>query len=542
MMEYEKSLLCTLNMELFHEQEMNNMSILCKKWRKYHKSAPGIFNLLIKMLVFSSACYFLSFITADTDLWGHIKFGEHLWLSKAFARVDIYSYTAYGREWFNHEWLSELLMYAVFTIFGSPGLLVGKLTAGLIIIVLLSTISFHRTHNPLVYGFVFVIAIFIMSPGFMTRPQILSFLFTALYLFIFHLYFERQKNLLWLMPLVMILWVNSHGGFLIGAGILPVVLGSEIITGSFKKRKKGDFRLLIFWCVMTEISVLANPYGYRLLVFLYQSLSLPRNIGEWEAVGILDFSYLRFKLFAILVLVTLFLQREKNRYWEIGIIIIVLVFAFRHQRHTPIFAIAATPYLAEKLSILAKRINLFSRIKSSWVYVILNTVVVLLIGFQLYHASSRYIRTGFNIIVDPKMYPVYAVHFLKQNKIKGNILLPFEWGEYAIWKLHPDCKVSIDGRFRTAYPEEVLDDHIRAAADGRGWKKVMDKYPSDIILARRDPFFQQMISGQEKWIYVYSDSISMIFVKKGDAQREVLTKLEKKKLIYPTTKLSIYFP
>ncbi len=509
---------------------------------RYQKKNQKTFFILSEILIYSSLCYFFSFVTADTDLWGHIKFGEHLWLSKAFARTDIYSYTAYGREWINHEWLSELLMYFVYENFGSPGLLIGKLLVGFAIIFLLSQISFHRTPHPLVYSLVFILAVFVMSPGFMTRPQILTFFFTALFLYILHLYFEKQKNLLWLLPIIMILWVNSHGGFLIGAGILPVVLGSEIITGSFKKRKKGDLRTLIFWCVMTEISVLANPYGYRLMVFLYQSLSLPRNIGEWEAVGILDFSYLRFKLFAILVLVTLFLQREKNRYWEIGIIIIVLVFAFRHQRHTPIFAITAAPYLAEKLSILAKRMNLFSRIKSLWVYVILNTVVVLLIGFQLFHAANRHIRTEFNIIVDPKMYPVYAVHFLKQNKIKGNILLPFEWGEYAIWKLHPDCKVSIDGRFRTAYPEEVLDDHIRAAADGRRWKKVIDKYPSDIILARRDPFFQQMITEQKKWIYVYSDSISMIFVKKGDAQREVLTKLNKKKLIYPTTKLSIYFP
>ena len=69
------------------------------------------FNLLIRILVYSSAFYFFSFVTADTDLWGHIKFGKDMWDAMAFQRVDIYSYTAFGSEWINHEWLSELIMY-----------------------------------------------------------------------------------------------------------------------------------------------------------------------------------------------------------------------------------------------------------------------------------------------------------------------------------------------------------------------------------------------------------------------------------------------
>ena len=84
-------------------------------------------NFLLRALVYSSGFYFFSLITADTDLWGHIKFGEDLCASKTLHRFDIYSYTAYGNVWINHEWLSELLMYLAYNMFGTPGLLFGKL-------------------------------------------------------------------------------------------------------------------------------------------------------------------------------------------------------------------------------------------------------------------------------------------------------------------------------------------------------------------------------------------------------------------------------
>ena len=73
-------------------------------------------HILLRIFVYSSAIYFFSFITADTDLWGHIQFGKDIWTSKGLNRFDIYSYTAYGREWINHEWISELVMYFVFHI------------------------------------------------------------------------------------------------------------------------------------------------------------------------------------------------------------------------------------------------------------------------------------------------------------------------------------------------------------------------------------------------------------------------------------------
>jgi hypothetical protein len=341
----------------------------------------------------------------------------------------------------------------------------------------------------------------------------------------------------------MILWVNCHGGFLIGVGMLPVVLFCEVIfRKSQDKRRMAGLSMVFGWFALTEMSALLNPYGYHLFVFMYKTLTVPRNIWEWQAVNLLDLSYLRFKLLTLLVACSFFFFKRKKRFWEIGIILLALLYAFKHQRHTPVFAIVVAPYLAEYLSSIFQRMKLLEKLKSIWSFLILSAFLSLLVGYQLSSTISKYVKTRGNIIVDPSIYPVYAVHFLKQNKISGNILLPFEWGEYAIWKLYPACRVSIDGRFRTVFTQEIIDDHFGISSDENRWKKLLDKYPTNIILAKRNSFFEQLILDQKEWTYLYSDRISMIFVKSDSLQSTASGKFFQNKLTYPDKSLSLYFP
>ena len=521
-----------------------NGAITTSKHEKGLHALEKTFNLLIKILVYSSAFYFFSFVTADTDLWGHIKFGQDMWAAMAFQRVDIYSYTAFGSEWINHEWLSELIMYFVYHVFGSPGLLIGKLLVGFSIVYFLSKISFHRTCEPIVYGIVFVLSVFVMCPGFMIRPQILTFLFTSYFLYSFHAYLERGKNLLWSLPIIMVIWVNCHGGFLIGAGMFPVAIGCEYIACRMRNRDTAHLRRMVLWLVLTEGAVLINPYGYHLLGFLYETLRIPRGITEWNSVTVLNLSNLRFKLLALFFISSFFINNKERRYWEAGVIIIALVYAFMHQRHAPVFAIVAAPYLTENMSILVKRIGVFKRVRTFSGHVLPCAFFFILISYQIAFAGYKYIKAEWNIIVDPTEYPVYAVRFLKQNGIKGDILIPFEWGEYAIWKLYPDCKVSIDGRFRTVYPEDVIADHFQAAGNEAKLKDLLDRYPADIIFGRQNRLYQRLIATEKRWVYVYSDPTSIVFIRDGGSQRDILDKFRRKELVYPgkDTKPSFYFP
>ena len=469
--------------------------------------------LAAKLLAFSSAIYFFSFVTADPDLWGHIKFGEDIWRAKGLVRVDPYSFTAYGQPWINHEWLSEIIFYLTYRHLGDAGLLFGKLGIGLFIVAVLCKICTFRKQLPLAYAAIMVLAISVMSPGFMIRPQVFSFMFFSLFLYV-------------------------------GWALLGTVVAWKTLAHFIFGKKNRDLGRIWLWFLVTSVSTLLNPYGYQLLVFLYETLSLPRQISEWNPVPLLDMSYPHLKLLALLFLAPLFLKPRHNKGWEVAASAMTLIASFCHERHMPFFGIMVAPYMVFRLSTSISDIQsrfprlTFTRTSQNLVVIFLGVLV----AYQAYAGTRGYVMADCRIIVDPETYPVAAVRFLKRNQIKGNLLLPFDWGECAIWHLYPSCMVSIDGRFRTVYPESVIQDHFVPDHDWDRWETLIEKYPSDIILAYQTPFFQALIRQGGPWVYVYSDPIAIVFLRNSQKNKEALQRCKAGRFEYPDSLPSMYFP
>ncbi len=501
-------------------------------------------NIASKLLIFISALYSFSYITADPDLWGHLKFGTDHWQSWEMACTDPYSFTAHGSQWINHEWLAELIFYLTYQIFGDTGLLFGKLVIGLSIVWVLLKICGIRRYLPLPLVFGMIIAIYAARKGFMIRPQLFSFLFFALFLYKFHLYFFKGKNRLFFLPVMMAAWVNLHGGFLMGWALVIGVTGWKTLEKFVFKNEVPYIGRLWICLLAVSLATLVNPYGYRLLVFLSQTLSIPRAITEWAPIDVWSLSHIRFKLMAALFLALLVVNFRRIEGWEAAAIAAILFAAFRHQRHTPFFAIAAAPFVVHWLSVTADDI----KERFSWARlrrgaeITLAAAFLILSAYQLYNGIYIYTAAKAQIIVNPEEYPIGAVRFLKVNDAKGNLLLPFTWGEYAIWHLYPECRVSIDGRFRTAYPESVIKDHFVHKEDADGWKRLMDKYPADIVLARQSHFFHDLIGRTEEWVYVYSDRTAIVFLKDNAKNGDILQRFREGKLDRPEGPVSIYFP
>lgn len=500
--------------------------------------------LASRLLIFTSALYLFSYITADPDLWGHIKFGADHLLTGELARKDPYSFTAHGNRWINHEWLVELLFYLTYRFLGDAGLLIGKLAIGLCTVWILLKICDMRRRTPLALAFGMVLAIYTARKGFMVRPQVFSFLFFACFLYIFHLNFFKGKDRLFLLPLLMAVWVNLHGGFLMGWALVIGVAGWKTLERvAFRKSVPGLGRLWIL-VLAGSLATLVNPYGYRLLVFLYQTLSVPRAITEWAPVELLGFSDLRFKMMAAVFLALLVMNIRRVEGWEAAAITALMFAAFRHQRHMPFFSMAAAPFLVHWLSETGASFkNRMPRAAlSRSAEISIAVAFILLSGYQLYNGIFIYVAGKGRIIVNPGEYPVGAVRFLKANDARGNLLLPFTWGEYAIWHLYPDCRVSIDGRFRTAYPESVIKDHFIHKEDAAGWKRLMEKYPADIVLARQSRFFHDLIGGTKEWVYVYSDRTAIVFLRNNGTNAEFLDRFKKNAVNRTKEPVSVYFP
>ena len=189
------------------------------------------------------------------------------------------------------------------------------------------------------------------------------------------------------------------------------------------------------------------------------------------------YNFLCFKAVAFLALVSFFSKREKQP-WEMVVVLVSIYFAFRHVRHIAIASIFSAPFILLNLSEISRRFKFFRVGKEFFEGRIESTVAIILVVvlLQVSVVFQKYFNKDFKIVVNPLRFPVYAARFLKVNHIDGNLLTPFDWGEYFIWK-RPKSKVSIDGRFWTVYPNKTFV-HFLVFEEGMpGWEHVLPLYP-----------------------------------------------------------------
>src|SRR5437773_9399492 len=58
----------------------------------------------------------------DPDIWWHLRNAEYLFQTHQFPSYDMYSFTAAGVPWINHEWLAEIPFYLAWRAGGLAGM------------------------------------------------------------------------------------------------------------------------------------------------------------------------------------------------------------------------------------------------------------------------------------------------------------------------------------------------------------------------------------------------------------------------------------
>lgn len=430
-------------------------------------------------LLVTSSLYLLSDPTADNDLWVHLKSGLFILESGAVPRTDVFSYTAAGHPWVDHEWLSQVLLAWIYGTFGSRGLFAWKLVLGLLALALLAA-DVLRTRLPLPLRVVLlVLGLSVLSRGFAPRPQIFTYAALAGLFFVLR---RTPSPSPWALALAFALWANLHGGVLAGLG----VLGVRAVWNAFVLRSEA--RRSALGCLAALLAFLfLNPYGPSLGLYVREELFFPHPITEWQPLA-LEPAQGTFLLLAGGFVLTLFRTEFRGRGWEAGLGVLFLVFAFRHQRHTPLFALAALPLLAENLErFLASPPPAFLRFGrtlflSEPARRILLAGVAAVSVLQLSLLIARAFEHRFRIVYDRRDYPVGAVTYLRECGIGGNAAVPLDWGGYVLWHLSPDVRVSLDGRFATVYPVRAVRDNFDFFA-GERVEGFLRRYETDLVFA-----------------------------------------------------------
>lgn len=464
--------------------------------------------LALVLVVVTSATCFFSLPLADNDLWGHVFFGRQVLARGAPPPTNEFSYTAPRFPWINHEILAECAFAWVFDHLGSPGLLALKLWAGLATIGAMARTVRRRTRDSLAAALALILAASLMSFGYLVRPQIFSFLALAVVWDRLHRYDEGARSSLWILPPIFALWIDTHGGVMAGLGVFLVFVAVRLPRADPVERRD-----LLVVGAASLAALCLNPYGIALPAFLVRDLARDRPmITEWAPIPLFGTSNAQFKL-ALLLLVAGFFLLPARRAWEWAIVALAAVGTFRHQRHLPLFAILSTPLFAVTFAAIGgsivRRTAPLAPSPAGLALFVLGCLAIALVqlGFVVRFARELHLQ----IFVSPDEFPVDAVRMIRANHLRGNLAVPFGWGEYALWHLFPDCRVSIDGRYTTAYPDDVIERSWRFSDGGPGWERALDG--AAIVLADRRQRTAERLFHEPGWRYVYSDQTALVFVR-----------------------------
>lgn len=483
-------------------------------------------------------------ISADHDLWWHVRTGQLILEEHALPATDPFSFTASESAWTNHEWLSDVILATAYARGGDRALSVLRTTLLVAVLAALAALLWRRLPHPL-----FVLAgLLLVTPLIRIfvnlRPHGYTYLFTLLLLWILEAGRQRQR-LLWLIPPLMALWTNLHGGFVLGVGILTVVLGTRWLglDDDATRPDAGERSRMLSVYGLGLLAPVINPYGFGLLTYLSRELGADHSlILEWRGIWNFPEHRLHFLLLCALPIVALALARRPRALAPIALLGVSAVATWVHGRFLILLVIFSCLVTFSAVAALLRRYprlwngTLLGRLRERrWAWAL---CAIPLIGAVL-QVSVDIGKKGLRLQIDPWGVPVEACEFLRRHDLGPNLLLRFDWGGYAIWHLYPQYKVSGDGRNLTVYDDEFVDGLLRAYHGGR-FTDYTRRYDVDVILSEAaGPTYHELRSHDE-WVPVHQDRVAAVFVRP-----EVARSLERRVVAAPAVQPSserFFFP
>ena len=465
----------------------------------------------------------------DPDFWWHLRTGQFIVETRTIPHADVFSHTALGREWVTHEWLAEALMFALYGLAGWAGLV----AAFAAVMTAAFWVSYRRcaraAPHPYVAGSAILLGALATGPIWGVRPQMLSFLFTSVYVAVLGDYVREERRTIpwWLVPL-MLVWVNVHGGFALGLALVALTMIGVVLDGLLRREAvKGLWRRLRPLCVLLAACALVvplNPSGLRLFSYPLETLNshaMHRYIDEWLTP---NFHLLTAHGFAALLFATfaaLALSPKRARAGEIFLLCVAAYGALRAWRNIPFFALVAMPMLAEhawafcasqswgRWLLAPERREVGAHAATT---LALNAALLVCLPTGL--ALARVVRVvEQQPASEAEQYPAAAVEFLRGQEQAGPIYNYYGWGGYLIWKLYPQRPVYIDGR-ADVYGDAFVEEYLRAEGGGRDWRALLERDGVRTVMIGPDVPLASLLREDGGWRVGYEDRQAVIFFKR----------------------------
>ncbi|HEY3926800.1 MAG TPA: hypothetical protein VGL89_00360 [Candidatus Koribacter sp.] len=473
-------------------------------WARYTR----LFLALAFLLAIFGVC---SGAIASADTWWHLATGRWIVAHHAVPYTDPFSYAAAGKKWVAHEYLTDVLMYVSY----QAGGMIALASENALLLMLAFTVIAYVAEAPRWVAFLSaVFAAFAARPAFALRPQSISLLFGAVFLWI--LYGSiRRHDLRWLiaLPCLMLLWVQLHAGYLLGIVFVGLVLVAEILD-RWTRRGESTPRewLAIAGAGVACVAVVPlNPNGFTMLTFPFFVMRMKINatIQEWRPANLHDPHLRPFVALAVVTLGAMLFSRQRYRPGRFLIYGILLAAALKSARNIPVFCLVAALLLAEHLWVPRKGWARLSPASGAAIA----AVVLVLAGYFCAEAASS--GLAFQALAEKNIYPEKAVAFVHDQSLPRNVLNDYTFGGYMIWRLYPEYQVYVDGR-ADLYGDSFLAEYVAIYNGERDPRPFLERNRINTVVLSPTAGLTtllRMLTLEGSWKLAYEDGRAVIFIR-----------------------------
>jgi len=214
-------------------------------------------------------------LNMDGDLGRHLTIGNYILDNLTIPTRDIFSHTMTGLPLTPHEWLAQVVFALSYRLGGLDGVVVfcALLIACTFTLVFRQCIA--QSKMLLSSLALTILGAAAASIHWLTRPHLFTMLITVLWIRELERWRLTGRWRWWVLPLLMLVWVNFHGAFIVGIMIWGIYLIDNLLSNRrFSSKHEHRFsnanvnsinkmqpRILILTGIFVLLITLVNPVG-----------------------------------------------------------------------------------------------------------------------------------------------------------------------------------------------------------------------------------------------------------------------------------------
>lgn len=434
---------------------------------KYNKE------LIILIIIIALSLFTVNFINIGNDYWWHIKAGKYMLENHTILKHDIFSWFAieHNLSWISHEWLTEIILYGLKILFNDNHIIVYCLTLWLSIMIDIFLSNRKKMKKNIYFSvFFLLLSLVFLGMNVMPRPHMFSFLFLTLTLtLLFNLLENENSNKIFFLPLIALIWSNTHGG---SSNLSYILCFLFFFIGNFqfsfskfeaKPFTKLQLRKYLLVTILCILAIIINPHGIKMLLYPYQNMQdsfMLKTISEWQPSNPNQLSHLAIFAFIGYLMFIILKSEKKLQLLDFLLLAMFGFLSLKSIRFWPFLYLTSFyvifDYVKEK-----KTSNITNNI-------LLGVCCLFLISYNILIPN----KTIFSVPLDDSF-----IAKIKEENPK-RLYNYYDYGGYLIYN---DIKVFIDGRADLYSKYNYRDSYHLINLQG-DYRQILNHYQFDMFL------------------------------------------------------------